>query len=148
MALPGKIRIIANSHHRLALAHKVVSNMKLPDNRSDTPGQCLLPQLSMVEVEVKVKVKVKGTTSPSKTAANGSFFVHPGVNDEKPTNSNSLPYSLYLSPPHSTLLFTSLTQTLPLSPSQRISDFFLACLFAAPAAVSPPAVISVVEVEV
>eukprot|EP00956_Cyclotella_meneghiniana_P037715 scaffold143289_cov43-Cyclotella_meneghiniana.AAC.2 len=48
-------------------------------------------------VEVKVEVKVKGTTSPSKTAANGSFFVHPGVNDEKPTNSNSLPYSIYLS---------------------------------------------------
>eukprot|EP00956_Cyclotella_meneghiniana_P006697 scaffold8871_cov90-Cyclotella_meneghiniana.AAC.4 len=26
---------------------------------SDTPGQCLLPQLSMVEVEVEVKVKVE-----------------------------------------------------------------------------------------
>eukprot|EP00956_Cyclotella_meneghiniana_P016489 scaffold26011_cov24-Cyclotella_meneghiniana.AAC.2 len=25
---------------------------------------------------ISVEVKVKGTTSPSKTAANGSFFVH------------------------------------------------------------------------
>eukprot|EP00956_Cyclotella_meneghiniana_P032998 scaffold92601_cov75-Cyclotella_meneghiniana.AAC.9 len=37
---------------------------------SDTPGQCLLPQLLMVEV----KVEVERLTSPSKTAANGSFL--------------------------------------------------------------------------
>ena len=75
---------------------------------SDTPGQCLLPQLSMVVEDVEVG---RLHPSPSKTAANGSFLVLPGVNNEKP----KLKLSLYL------------LTSLKLSHSRSPEDFWHVC---------------------
>eukprot|EP00956_Cyclotella_meneghiniana_P015778 scaffold24521_cov38-Cyclotella_meneghiniana.AAC.2 len=77
--------------------------------QSDTPGQCLLPQLSIVEVNVEVEVR---RLHPLKRQQTGPFCP-PVVNNEKPVTPTLSLSSLQL--------------------SHSIPRGFLACLFTAPA---------------